>query len=57
VTVHQEKRDLEIPIDFLPISKKTGKNRKFQEIMEIPRKILVTTTNFLECSEIVSPFS
>jgi hypothetical protein len=55
---HQEKQDLEIPIDFLPLfKKKIGRIRKFQEIMEIHRKFLVIATNFLEGSEIVHSFS
>jgi len=44
---------LEIPLDFLPISKK-------QEILGNcgnSQEILVTTANFLEGSEIVQPFS
>ena len=51
---HQEKRDLEIPLNFLPISKKNG---KFREIVEIARKFLVTTANFLQGLEIVRLFS
>ena len=41
----------------ISISWQFPKNRKFQEIMEIPRKFLVTTTNFLEGFEIVHLFS
>ena len=37
-TFHQGKLDLEININFLPMSEKKGKNRKIQEILEIPRK-------------------
>jgi len=46
----QEKPDLEIPLDFLPISKK-------QEILGNRGNSQVTTANFLEGSEIVQPFS
>jgi len=49
VHAHQEKRDLEIHIDFLPIPKKKIGNYGNM----YPGNFLVTTTNLLEGFEIV----
>ena len=53
VQMHQEKQSLEIPLNFLLISK----NQEILGNCGNSQEILVTAANFLECSEILRLFS